>query len=104
MLTVPTEAVVSEGGHDICYVAHEDGLERREVKLGQSNQDLLEITDGLGEGEQVVLNPSRDEAAVEEELRTYPAPPTTPAQESTTVAAVTAPQPESTAPIPAATH
>ena len=57
VLTVPAEAVVSQNGHDVCYVAHDDGLEQREVTLGQSNQELLEITDGLGEGEQVVLNP-----------------------------------------------
>jgi HlyD family secretion protein len=57
VLAVPTEAVTHEDGHEICYVAHEEGLERREVKLGEGTQDLLEISAGLHEGEQVVLNP-----------------------------------------------
>lgn len=105
VLTVPAEAVVSYEGHDVCYVAHEDGLERREVQLGQSNQELLEITDGLGEGEQVVLNPAFGETDFEDELRTYPAPSTTdPVQESTTVAIVTDPQPDSAVSVPSATQ
>jgi hypothetical protein len=54
---VPTEAVTHEEGHEICYVAHEDGLERREIKLGEGTQDLLEVSAGLHEGEEVVLNP-----------------------------------------------
>ncbi len=57
VLAVPAEAVTTEDGREICYVAHEDGLERREVKLGESTQDFLEISAGLHEGEQVVLKP-----------------------------------------------
>jgi len=57
VLAVPTEAVTTEDGREICYVAHEDGLERREVKLGESTQDFLEISEGLHEGEHVVLKP-----------------------------------------------
>jgi HlyD family secretion protein len=106
VLTVPAEAVVSREGHDVCYVAHEDGLERREVTLGQSSQELLEIVDGLGEGEQVVLNPGFDEAAVEDDLRTYPAPATItpPNPEPTTVAAVSDPQHDPSVSLPSATH
>ena len=58
MLAVPAQAVAFEEGHRICYVAHDDGLERREVKLGEGTEDFLEISHGLHEGEQVVLNPS----------------------------------------------
>ncbi len=57
VLAVPVEAVTEEDGREICYVAHEDGLERREVKLGECTQDYLEISEGLYEGEQVVLKP-----------------------------------------------
>ena len=57
VLAVPVEAVTQEDGREICYVAHEDSLERREVKLGEGTLDLLEISGGLHEGEQVVLNP-----------------------------------------------
>ena len=61
VLAVPVEAVTEEDGREICYVAHDDGLERREVKLGESTQDFLEISEGLHEGEQVVLNPAHSE-------------------------------------------
>jgi HlyD family secretion protein len=57
VLTVPVEAVTQEDGQEICYVAHEDGLERREVKIGESTLNFLEISEGLHEGEQVVLKP-----------------------------------------------
>jgi HlyD family secretion protein len=57
VLAVPVGAVTHEEGRDVCYVAHDDSLERREVKLGEGTADLLEISKGLNEGEQVVLNP-----------------------------------------------
>jgi len=57
VLAVPAEAVSQEDGREICYVVHDDGLDRREVKLGESTQDFLEISEGLHEGEQVVLKP-----------------------------------------------
>jgi HlyD family secretion protein len=61
VLTVPSEAVRVEGGHDFCFVVHEDGLERREVKLGQVTADLSQVTQGLKEGEQVVVGGAIDE-------------------------------------------
>ena len=57
VLAVPVGAVTHEEGRDVCYVVHDEGLERREVKLGEGTQELLEISEGLHEGEQVVLNP-----------------------------------------------
>lgn len=57
VLAVPTNAVAHEGGRQICYVVRDDGLERREVRLGDGTSDLLEISEGLKEGEQVVVNP-----------------------------------------------
>ncbi len=59
VLAIPSEAIRIENGHDICFVVHDDGLERREVQLGQATRELTEVTHGLEEGEQVVLNPSR---------------------------------------------
>jgi HlyD family secretion protein len=61
VLAVPSEAVRVEGGHDVCFVMHDDRLERREVKLGQVTLDMSEVTAGLAEGEQVVLNPPKEE-------------------------------------------
>ena len=57
VLAVPAEAVTYERGHDVCYVAHDDHLERREVKLGKATRDMVEITHGLDEGDEVVTDP-----------------------------------------------
>ena len=61
VLAVPSQAVGLADGHDVCFVVHEDGLERRDVKLGQITREMTEVTDGLHEGEEVVLNPKLDE-------------------------------------------
>ena len=66
VLAVPSDAVRFENGHDFCFVAHEDGLERREVKLGQVTSDLSEVTEGLEEGEQVVINPPKQNLELED--------------------------------------
>jgi HlyD family secretion protein len=63
VLTIPTEALTIENGKDVCYVASEDQIQRREVKLGQQTRELLQVTEGLGEGEAVVLEPRDSEAA-----------------------------------------
>ena len=59
VLAVPSEAIASEEGRDVCYVAGTDGLERRQVTVGRSNRELLEVTKGLAEGEEVVINPAK---------------------------------------------
>jgi len=61
VLVVPTEAITFDKGREVCYVATSNGLERRRVRVGQATQDLLEVTAGLDEGEQVVLDPTRAE-------------------------------------------
>ena len=58
-LVIPTEAVAFDSGHEYCYVARADSLERRDLTVGESSEDLLEVTAGLIEGEQVVLNPEK---------------------------------------------
>ena len=58
VLAVPPEALTMEEGRDVCYVAHDDHVERREVRLGQATPDLLEVTAGLHEGDAVVLDPT----------------------------------------------
>src|ERR1700739_3735864 len=50
VLAVPSEAVRLENGHDVCFVIHDDRLERREVKLGHVTPDLSEVTEGLAGG------------------------------------------------------
>lgn len=57
VLTMPTEALAFENGNEVCYVARDGSLERREIKVGGSNRELIEVTEGLEPGEQVVLDP-----------------------------------------------
>jgi HlyD family secretion protein len=57
VLAVPSEAVFLEGEQPVCFVAREQGLERRPITVGYSSHDLKEITQGLALGEEVVLQP-----------------------------------------------
>jgi HlyD family secretion protein len=61
-LVIPRDAVAGVSGRDVCYVAGPRGLERRRVAIGTAERDLLEVTAGLAEGEEVVLVPARPEA------------------------------------------
>ncbi len=57
MLAIPHQAVRTDRGKKICYVAHDESLERREVKIGQDTTEMVEVIGGLHEGEMVALNP-----------------------------------------------
>lgn len=63
-LTVPVSAVTESGGHYICYVKTPRGIERREVKVGEGNEQNIQILEGLEEGEEVALD-ARVRAAAE---------------------------------------
>src|SRR5439155_7769870 len=53
-LTVPTNAVLDSGREQIVFVAQGDGIfEPRKVKVGRRAGDLVEILEGLKDGEQV---------------------------------------------------
>jgi HlyD family secretion protein len=56
-LIIPAEALAYEDGHEVCYVAVDEGVERREVTVSGNTQDFLEVTQGLEEGEEVFLDP-----------------------------------------------
>ena len=58
-LVVPAESVVADHGRDYCYVDGRDGLERREIHVGDGTRDIVEIRSGLDEGEKVIRDPSR---------------------------------------------
>jgi RND family efflux transporter MFP subunit len=66
-LTVSVSAVVEQGnGKYAVWIVNDDGeLERRPVVIGRTNENVIEIKDGILEGQQVVLNPR----AVVEEAR-----------------------------------
>lgn len=60
VLTIPLQSVI--GGSELgerrkVFVKTKEGYEQREVKLGLSNDRMVEVVDGLWEGEEVVINP-----------------------------------------------
>lgn len=58
VLSIPTLAVLQFKGKDHVFVHRADGTwDRREIKLGISNDKLVEVTEGLSEGEEVALSP-----------------------------------------------
>jgi HlyD family secretion protein len=60
VLAVPARAIVGDhapGKSAYCLVLTSDGAEQREVTLGMRNEKMVEISSGLREGEQVVVNP-----------------------------------------------
>ena len=56
VLAVPVQAVVEAQGKEFVFVVTPDGPVQREVKLGITNQKLIEVKEGLKEGEEVALN------------------------------------------------
>lgn len=57
VLTVPVQAVVEQRGAFYSWVETSGEPQRRKVVLGQTNDKLIEIKDGLLEGDEVLLNP-----------------------------------------------
>lgn len=57
VLTVPVAAVVEEGNQHWCWVATPRGPDRRELTLGDTNDQFIIVESGLTEADQVVLNP-----------------------------------------------
>ncbi|PYM11069.1 MAG: hypothetical protein DME18_14960, partial [Verrucomicrobia bacterium] len=54
---VPIQAVAPSEGKQVCYVARGLKPEKREVEVGQFNDEFIEIKKGLKEGEKVLLRP-----------------------------------------------
>jgi len=65
VLAIPHQAVRSDHGKKFCYVARDDELERREVKIGHDTCDMVEVCDGLVEGDIVALDPPKAPTYVE---------------------------------------
>ena len=57
VLTIPVAAVLETDSATLCWVKTPGGIERRPLKLGDSNDVFIVVHDGLREGDQVVLNP-----------------------------------------------
>jgi hypothetical protein len=60
VLTVPVQAVLGGAemaGNREIFVMTTNGPERKKITIGASNDKMVEVTDGLKEGDKVVLNP-----------------------------------------------
>jgi RND family efflux transporter MFP subunit len=55
VLSVHKDAIVNRQGKDIVFVAKGDEVQARPVRLGAAVGSRMEVLDGLGEGEQVVV-------------------------------------------------
>ncbi|MGC8639753.1 MAG: efflux RND transporter periplasmic adaptor subunit [Isosphaeraceae bacterium] len=64
VLVVPLQAVAQHKGEFSTFVDDDDGIERRPVKIGESNEQFVEIVEGLSEGESVALD-ARSRSAAE---------------------------------------
>jgi len=54
---VPVQAVSPDGDKQVCYIGRASNPERREVQIGEFNDEFIEIKNGLHEGELVLLRP-----------------------------------------------
>jgi multidrug efflux pump subunit AcrA (membrane-fusion protein) len=61
---VPVQAVTEYEGKPVCYVKNGRSLERKQVEVGESNDQYIQIVEGLSEGEDVALD-ARSRAAAE---------------------------------------
>jgi hypothetical protein len=61
-LVVPPTAVVSDQGRYSCYLPVADHLELRDVKVGRTTPEVIEITAGLTDGDEVALDPPTTQA------------------------------------------
>jgi hypothetical protein len=66
-LVIPAQALAVVDGRTCCYILGPEGLERRFITTRRATTDLVEIVEGLEEGEHVVLRSGEvDQRAVEE--------------------------------------
>jgi len=57
VLQVPVQSILPIAGEFFTYVYTDEGPERRSLVVGKSNDEFMEILDGVSTGESVILNP-----------------------------------------------
>jgi multidrug efflux pump subunit AcrA (membrane-fusion protein) len=67
VLMAPVQSVTESDGKHFVYVSGAMGMSRREVRIGESNEQFVQIVDGLEEGEKVALD-ARARAAMEAKI------------------------------------
>jgi HlyD family secretion protein len=58
VLLIPVAAVVETDGESFCWVNSTGGAQRTRLTLGDSNDVFSIVTDGLSEGDEILLNPA----------------------------------------------
>ena len=58
VLTLPVGALFRDGPHWAAYVVRDGRATLQRIVLGERNEDVAQVLDGLTEGEQVILHPS----------------------------------------------
>ncbi len=66
VVLVPIQVVANRGGRKVCYLVTSSGTEEREVVTGAFSDTLVQIVEGLQEGDEVLLNPPMFAASAEE--------------------------------------
>jgi HlyD family secretion protein len=56
VLVVPNQAIFIESGIEFVFVASSGVVHKRQVSIGAANETITEVTAGLVEGEEVVLD------------------------------------------------
>ncbi|MBE9034903.1 efflux RND transporter periplasmic adaptor subunit [aff. Roholtiella sp. LEGE 12411] len=56
LLAIPSDAVVEANGKNIVFVQNGDGYEAVEVTLGKTSGDMVEVENGLFDGDRIVTN------------------------------------------------
>ncbi len=65
---MPANAIVTEGEASYAWVVRDGKVEKRAVKIGAAKDEQVPVTDGLEDGESIVVDAPkrlRDGAAVE---------------------------------------
>ena len=67
VLKVPVAAIVQSPSGYLCWVKTAQGIKKRVIEVGDTNDEFLIVNAGLSEGDEVVLNPSAylEEAQIE---------------------------------------
>ena len=56
-LTIPVASIVEGKDGFVCWIETEQGVKKRAIRLGDTNDEFSVVLDGLAEGEKIILNP-----------------------------------------------
>ena len=64
VLQVPVQGIVTIRGRRLAWVLTSDGPQRRDMRIGETNDSMMAVLDGVAAGERIILHP-RDHFADE---------------------------------------